>query len=39
MEAMVESLKALKPATTALYAVLTDAQKEKATSCWAAVAA
>ena len=30
MEAMVESLKALKPATTALYAVLTDAQKEEA---------
>ena len=30
MEAMVENLKALKPATTALYAVLTDAQKDKA---------
>jgi LTXXQ motif family protein len=30
METMVDSLKALKPATTALYAVLTDAQKEKA---------
>jgi hypothetical protein len=30
MEAMVEGLKTLKPATTALYAVLTDAQKEKA---------
>ncbi|MGI8724774.1 MAG: Spy/CpxP family protein refolding chaperone [Methyloceanibacter sp.] len=30
MESKVESLKALKPATEALYAVLTDAQKEKA---------
>jgi hypothetical protein len=30
MESMVESLKTLKPATTALYAVLSDAQKEKA---------
>ena len=30
MEAMVESLKALKPATEALYAVLTDEQKQKA---------
>lgn len=30
MEIMVDNLKALKPATTALYAVLTDAQKEKA---------
>jgi hypothetical protein len=30
MEAMVESLKALKPATEALYAVLTDEQKKKA---------
>jgi hypothetical protein len=30
METMVESLKALKPATEALYAVLTDAQKAKA---------
>ncbi len=30
MEAMVENLKALKPTTTALYAVLTDAQKDKA---------
>lgn len=30
MEAMVESLKALKPATEALYAVLTDEQKAKA---------
>jgi hypothetical protein len=29
MEAMVESLKALKPATEALYAVLTDEQKKK----------
>lgn len=30
MEAMVDSLKALKPATTALYAVLTDEQKKEA---------
>jgi hypothetical protein len=30
MEDMVESLKALKPATEGLYAVLTDVQKEKA---------
>ena len=30
MESMVESLKALKPATEALYAVLTDEQKKKA---------
>jgi hypothetical protein len=30
METMVESLKALKPATVALYAVLTDEQKKKA---------
>jgi LTXXQ motif family protein len=30
MGAMVESLKALKPATEALYAVLTDEQKQKA---------
>jgi hypothetical protein len=30
MEAMVESLKALKPATEALYAALTDEQKQKA---------
>jgi len=30
MEAMVESLKALKPPTEALYAVLTDEQKKKA---------
>ena len=30
MDSKVESLKALKPATEALYAVLTDAQKEKA---------
>ena len=30
MESMVESLKALKPATVALYAVLTDEQKKKA---------
>jgi len=30
MEAMVDSLKALKPATAALYAVLTDEQKQKA---------
>jgi hypothetical protein len=30
MEDMVESLKALKPATEGLYAVLTDEQKEKA---------
>jgi hypothetical protein len=30
MEAMVESLKALKPATEALYAVLSDEQKKKA---------
>jgi hypothetical protein len=30
MEAMVEKLKALKPATEALYAVLTDDQKKKA---------
>jgi hypothetical protein len=30
MEATIESLKALKPATTALYAVLTDAQKAEA---------
>nr|WP_244500051.1 Spy/CpxP family protein refolding chaperone [Methyloceanibacter superfactus] len=29
-EAKLESLKALKPATEGLYAVLTDAQKEKA---------
>ena len=29
MESMVESLKALKPATEALYAVLTDEQKKK----------
>jgi len=30
MESMVESLKALKPSTEALYAVLTDEQKQKA---------
>ncbi len=30
LETVVDNLKALKPATTALYAVLTDAQKEKA---------
>ena len=30
MESMVESLKALKPSTEALYAVLTDEQKKKA---------
>jgi len=30
MESMVDSLKALKPATEALYAVLTDEQKKKA---------
>jgi hypothetical protein len=30
MEAMVQSLKALKPATAALYAALTDEQKQKA---------
>jgi hypothetical protein len=30
LEARLESLKAMKPATEGLYAVLTDAQKEKA---------
>jgi len=30
MEAMLESLKALKPGTQALYAVLSDEQKKKA---------
>jgi len=30
MESMVDSLKAMKPATEALYAVLTDEQKKKA---------
>ena len=30
MESMVESLKALKPSTEALYAVLTDEQQHKA---------
>ena len=30
MESMVESLKALKPSTEAVYAVLTDEQKKKA---------
>jgi formate hydrogenlyase subunit 6/NADH:ubiquinone oxidoreductase subunit I len=39
MESMVESLKALKPSTEALYAVLTDEQKQKADQLRAAVAA
>jgi LTXXQ motif family protein len=39
MESMVESLKALKPSSEALYAVLTDEQKQQADRLWAAVAA